>query len=402
MEQKERTKKCSNCDEDIPESKLMLHERFCSQNVKRCPECHKPVIIEDQEDHIKEFHTKVECIFCKEKFLKAELKTHQQNCDMQMTECKYCSLELTKKDLADHEYMCGAKTEECEYCHKYIQLKDMDAHIILCCENSMKKDKKSKIDELDKNRKDITESKKESYGIKEKLNKKKTENINNIDILKKEKEKKPLINENLNNKMLEHNIEHRDIENLLKNKEKINKDENINEKKKEVKTQIKFEQGKKYKLSKQVGQINKVDNNESNKSKLAGKEAKDFFPSNKMVIQSNNKAANRPPSGNKNIINQDIKWRSSKTNFHKTNLDMNNTKKNPTKLPEKNKDNIENKNEINTDKTKELQSKSNIGKTNAILKSGSSKKASINDLKTSLTSFKLNKKAVLPDTTPNT
>ena len=59
----ETTKKCPNCEQQIQESKLLLHERFCAQNVKRCPECHKPIIIEDKEDYTEEFQTKYEQIF---------------------------------------------------------------------------------------------------------------------------------------------------------------------------------------------------------------------------------------------------------------------------------------------------------------------------------------------------
>ena len=44
----EKTKKCSNCDQDIPESKLFLHERFCANNIKRCKVCNKPIVIEDE------------------------------------------------------------------------------------------------------------------------------------------------------------------------------------------------------------------------------------------------------------------------------------------------------------------------------------------------------------------
>ena len=46
----EKTKKCSNCDQDIPESKLFLHERFCANNIKRCKVCNKPIVIEDEEE----------------------------------------------------------------------------------------------------------------------------------------------------------------------------------------------------------------------------------------------------------------------------------------------------------------------------------------------------------------
>ena len=117
----EPKKKCSNCEELIPESKLILHERFCSQNVLRCKHCNQPIIKDDMEDHIKNMHTKVECIFCKCMFLPTEIVQHQKDCDMQIGKCKFCEINLPKRDLKEHEYVCGSHTEECPICHNYIK-----------------------------------------------------------------------------------------------------------------------------------------------------------------------------------------------------------------------------------------------------------------------------------------
>ena len=43
--------KCSNCQCDIEESKMMLHERFCIQNIKYCNICQVAIIKEEYDEH---------------------------------------------------------------------------------------------------------------------------------------------------------------------------------------------------------------------------------------------------------------------------------------------------------------------------------------------------------------
>ena len=124
----EKTKICSNCEEPIPESKFFLHERFCAQNIKKCKICKKPIVIDDEEQHMVENHSEVKCEFCEKPFPKNEIEEHIKNCDQKMVECQYCELQVTIKDKPQHEYMCGAKTEQCMKCKKYIQVKDMKNH----------------------------------------------------------------------------------------------------------------------------------------------------------------------------------------------------------------------------------------------------------------------------------
>ena len=129
----EKTKICSNCEEPIPESKFFLHERFCAQNIKKCKICKKPIVIDDEEQHMVENHSEVKCEFCEKPFPKNEIEEHIKNCDQKMVECQYCELQVTIKDKPQHEYMCGAKTEQCMKCKKYIQVKDMKNHKRVGC-----------------------------------------------------------------------------------------------------------------------------------------------------------------------------------------------------------------------------------------------------------------------------
>ena len=129
----EKTKKCSNCDQDIPESKLFLHERFCANNIKRCKVCNKPIVIDDEEEHMVEFHAEVSCQFCQKSFPKNKIEEHEKICDSRMVECQYCELQVSVKEKDQHEYICGAKTEQCPKCKQYIQLKDLKAHRKINC-----------------------------------------------------------------------------------------------------------------------------------------------------------------------------------------------------------------------------------------------------------------------------
>ena len=129
----EKTKKCKNCEQEIPESKLFLHERFCANNIKRCKICNKPIVIDDEEEHMIEFHAEVSCQFCQKSFPKNKIQQHEDICDSRMVECQYCELQVSLKEKDQHEYICGAKTEQCPKCKQYIQLKDLKAHRKINC-----------------------------------------------------------------------------------------------------------------------------------------------------------------------------------------------------------------------------------------------------------------------------
>ena len=128
-----QTKYCSNCCQNIEYSKFFLHERMCSINVKKCPKCQKPIIVEDLEEHMEEAHGEEECEFCKKKYPKMEIEKHKNRCDCKMIKCIYCDLEVLLGEIKEHQINCGAITEPCPNCGRYIQKKDLDNHLIQGC-----------------------------------------------------------------------------------------------------------------------------------------------------------------------------------------------------------------------------------------------------------------------------
>ena len=58
MSEEEKYKKCNNCRQDIPESKMFLHEGFCLRNNKFCPECNKVFLVNEFEEHLKTHNEK--------------------------------------------------------------------------------------------------------------------------------------------------------------------------------------------------------------------------------------------------------------------------------------------------------------------------------------------------------
>lgn len=105
-----------------------MHERFCVMNVKKCCICNEPINIDEEEEHVTEFHSEIACKHCKKSFKKDILAEHMIKCDQKEIECKYCLLNVTIRDKRDHEYACGAKTEICLNCKKYVALKDFEKH----------------------------------------------------------------------------------------------------------------------------------------------------------------------------------------------------------------------------------------------------------------------------------
>ena len=126
-------KYCSNCCQNIESSKFFLHERMCSINVKKCPQCKKPFTVEDLEDHINEVHGETECEYCKKKYPNSDIEKHRNRCDCKMVPCCYCELQVLLGELKDHQKQCGAITEPCPVCNRYIQRKEMDDHILQGC-----------------------------------------------------------------------------------------------------------------------------------------------------------------------------------------------------------------------------------------------------------------------------
>ena len=112
---------CTNCQSEIDDNKIFLHEGFCKKNIKYCFKCHEKIPIEEYDEHLESHNTK------KTKNEKTEKKEEkEENVNI---ECQYCSLLLDRSELEEHEKMCGARTVPCEVCGKYIQTRLIKQHM---------------------------------------------------------------------------------------------------------------------------------------------------------------------------------------------------------------------------------------------------------------------------------
>ena len=112
---------CTNCQSEIDDNKIFLHEGFCKKNIKYCFKCHEKIPIEEYDEHLQS-HNKQKTQ--NEKTEKKEEKEENVN-----IECQYCSLLLDQSELEEHEKMCGARTVPCEVCGKYIQTRLIKQHM---------------------------------------------------------------------------------------------------------------------------------------------------------------------------------------------------------------------------------------------------------------------------------
>ena len=49
---------CTNCQTEIEDSKMFLHEGFCKKNIKYCFKCKEKIPIEEYEEHLENHNTK--------------------------------------------------------------------------------------------------------------------------------------------------------------------------------------------------------------------------------------------------------------------------------------------------------------------------------------------------------
>ena len=119
--------KCSNCQCDIEESKIFLHERFCKENIKYCELCKEAIIKEEFEDHLLEHGEK-----------KVEVKPEEERSNLSLQrvmsskiQCEFCNLFLSYSEVEEHENMCGSRTTKCRVCGERITYKNLDNHILI-------------------------------------------------------------------------------------------------------------------------------------------------------------------------------------------------------------------------------------------------------------------------------
>ena len=159
---------CSNCGKDIESFKMILHERFCSLNVRKCSLCDEPIQIDEYEEHKIISHPDIKCTFCGKIFRNLEYNSHEKICTKKLIECKYCGLYMKEKELKEHEYNCGSKTINCEYCKKSVTKLEYDLHLEYACEIKLRLNKKiNKINNENKtnNFSDITKNEKDEENV---------------------------------------------------------------------------------------------------------------------------------------------------------------------------------------------------------------------------------------------
>ena len=122
--------KCSNCRCDIDKSKIVLHERFCSQNITYCEKCKEAVIKEEYEEHCLAHNKAPEEE--KSKKLDSEEERNNRSLERVMSSkigCEYCGFLLGYSEIEEHEKMCGARTTQCKVCHQNVLYQNLDNHI---------------------------------------------------------------------------------------------------------------------------------------------------------------------------------------------------------------------------------------------------------------------------------
>ena len=135
--------KCSNCGKEIESFKMILHERYCALNVRKCSICKEPIQIDEYNEHKFVSHPDKNCDFCGLILSNNEYDEHFKTCSKKLFDCKYCGLFMNKNELKDHEYQCGSKSIICEFCHMSVTKMEYDLHLEYTCEKKIKSDKKN-------------------------------------------------------------------------------------------------------------------------------------------------------------------------------------------------------------------------------------------------------------------
>lgn len=121
--------KCPNCRCEIEDSKKILHERFCFQNIIYCELCQEAVIKDEYDEHCLENNNPKK----EENDLDLPDEKSRRSLKRVMSSkvaCDFCGLFLGYNELEEHEEMCGARTTECKICHKTMILKNLQNHLL--------------------------------------------------------------------------------------------------------------------------------------------------------------------------------------------------------------------------------------------------------------------------------
>ena len=135
---------CNNCQSEIEDSKMFLHEGFCKKNIRYCFQCKEKIPIDEYEEHLENHNKKEEP---QEKKNKEDVKDENVN-----IECQYCSLLVDQSEIEEHEKMCGSRTVQCEICGQYVQTRLLNQHLNVIHDTGYKPKKNINIEEINKKR----------------------------------------------------------------------------------------------------------------------------------------------------------------------------------------------------------------------------------------------------------
>ena len=136
---------CNNCQSEIEDSKMFLHEGFCKKNIRYCFQCKEKIPIDEYEEHLENHNKKEEP---QEKENKEDIKNNKnENVNI---ECQYCSLLVDQSEIEEHEKMCGSRTVQCEICGQYVQTRLLNQHLNVIHDTGYKPKKNINIEEINK------------------------------------------------------------------------------------------------------------------------------------------------------------------------------------------------------------------------------------------------------------
>ena len=115
--------KCSNCHCEIEESKMILHERFCVQNIQYCDICKEHKCSYCTTEH-KNSGTK------KEKAKEEKDALSLKRVESTKVQCQFCNLFLSFSEVTEHEDMCGSRTTKCKLCGERVIFKNLENHVL--------------------------------------------------------------------------------------------------------------------------------------------------------------------------------------------------------------------------------------------------------------------------------
>ena len=120
---------CTNCQSEIEDSKMFLHEGFCKKNIKYCFKCKEKIPIEEYEEHLENHNTKKQTEQKEEIEQEKNTVPNPHSNENLNIECQYCSLLVDPSEIEEHEKMCGSRTVQCEICGKYIFIRLIKQHM---------------------------------------------------------------------------------------------------------------------------------------------------------------------------------------------------------------------------------------------------------------------------------